>query len=32
VEIFDVTMLELKILPDKNGGEARGSLASLRLA
>jgi hypothetical protein len=32
VELFDVTMLELKILPDKDGGEARGSLASLRLA
>jgi hypothetical protein len=32
VELFDVTVLELKILPDKSGGTARASLASLRLA
>jgi hypothetical protein len=32
VELFDVTVLELKILPDKSGGTALASLASLRLA
>jgi hypothetical protein len=32
VELFDVTVLELKILPDQSGGNARASVASLRLA
>jgi hypothetical protein len=32
VELSDVTVLELRILPDESGGEARASLASLRLA
>jgi hypothetical protein len=32
VELFDVTVLELEILPDKSGGTARAPLASLRLA
>jgi hypothetical protein len=32
VELLDVTVLELTILPDKSGSEARASLASLRLA
>src|ERR1022692_2632969 len=32
VELLDVTVLELKILPDKSGGDARATLASLRLA
>ncbi len=32
VDLSDVTVLELKIVPDKSGGEARASLASLRLA
>jgi hypothetical protein len=32
VELSDVTVLELTIEPDKSGGEARASLASLRLA
>jgi hypothetical protein len=32
VELSDVTVLELKIVPDKSGGEARASLESLRLA
>jgi hypothetical protein len=32
VELGDVTVLELRIVPDTNGGEARASLASLRLA
>ena len=32
VDLSDVTVLELRILPDKSGGEARASLASLRLA
>jgi hypothetical protein len=32
VELSDVTVLELVIVPDKIGGEARASLASLRLA
>ena len=32
VEISDVTVLELSIVPDKSGGEARASLLNLRLA
>jgi hypothetical protein len=32
VGLCDVTVLELNIVPDKSGGEARASLASLRLA
>jgi len=32
VDLSNVTLLELKIVPDKSGGEARASLASLRLA
>ena len=32
VQLSDVTVLELKIVPDKSGGEARASLESLRLA
>jgi hypothetical protein len=32
VDLADVTVVELKILPDQNGGTARASLASLRLA
>jgi hypothetical protein len=32
VELSKVRVLELKILPDKNGGEVRASLVSLRLA
>ena len=32
VELSDVTVLELNIVPDKSGGEARPSLLSLRLA
>jgi hypothetical protein len=32
VNLSDVTMLELRILPDQSGGTARASLASLRLA
>ena len=32
VELFAVTTLELIIVPDKSGGAARASLASLRLA
>jgi hypothetical protein len=32
VELSDVTVLELIIVPDKSGGAARASLASLRLA
>jgi F5/8 type C domain-containing protein len=32
VELSDVTVLELTIVPDKSGGLARASLASLRLA
>ena len=32
VELFAVTALELIIVPDKSGGAARASLASLRLA
>jgi hypothetical protein len=30
VELGDVTVLELRIVPDTNGGESRASLASLR--
>jgi hypothetical protein len=32
VKLSDVTMLELKILPDQSGGKACASLTSLRLA
>jgi hypothetical protein len=32
VDLCDVTVLELRILPDQSGGTARASLASLRLA
>jgi hypothetical protein len=32
VDLSDVTVLELRILPDHSGGTARASLASLRLA
>jgi hypothetical protein len=32
VDLSDVTVLELRILPDQSGGEGRASLASLRLA
>jgi hypothetical protein len=32
VDLSDVTVVELKILPDQGGGMARASLASLRLA
>ena len=32
VDLRDVTMLELRILPDQGGGAARASLASLRVA
>jgi len=32
VELSAVTALELTIVPDKSGGAARASLASLRLA
>jgi hypothetical protein len=32
VDLRDVTLLELRILPDQGGGPARASLASLRLA
>jgi len=32
VDLSDVTVLELKILPDQSGGKARASLAGLRLA
>jgi hypothetical protein len=32
VELSDVTVLELIIVPDQNGGAVRASLASLRLA
>jgi hypothetical protein len=32
VELSDVAVLDLVIVPDKSGGEARASLASLRLA
>jgi hypothetical protein len=32
VELCDVTVLELRILPDQGGGNARASLTRLRLA
>lgn len=32
VEVPDVTILELIIVPDRSGGEARASLSNLRLA
>ena len=32
VDLLDVTVLELEIVPDKSGGEARASLESFRLA
>src|SRR5580704_5476260 len=32
VDLSDVTVLELRILPDQGGGKARASLRSLRLA
>ena len=32
VDLFDVTVMELEIVPDKSGGQAQASLASLRLA
>ena len=32
VDLSDVTVLELRILPDQSGGKARASLTSLRLA
>ena len=32
VDLLDVTVVELEIVPDKSGGEARASLESLRLA
>ena len=32
VEFSDVTLLELKIVPDRSGGDARASLAEFRLA
>jgi hypothetical protein len=32
VELSGVTQIELKIVPDKSGGEVRASLAQLRLA
>jgi hypothetical protein len=32
VELSDVTVLELRILPDQSGGTARASLASLRVS
>jgi hypothetical protein len=32
VDLSDVTAVELEIVPDKSGGEARASLESLRLA
>jgi hypothetical protein len=32
VDLFDVTVMELEMVPDKSGGEARASLESLRLA
>src|SRR3979490_3123500 len=32
VDLSELTVVELKILPDKSGGEARASLASFRLA
>jgi len=32
VELSNVTIMELRIVPDQSGGDARASLASLRLA
>ena len=32
MDLRDVTVLELRILPDQGGGSARASLASLRVA
>ena len=32
VDLFDLTVLELIIVPDKSGGEARASLVKMRLA
>jgi hypothetical protein len=32
VDLFDVTVMELEIVPDKSGGQAQASLESLRLA
>ena len=32
IELLDVTVLELKIVPDMSGGTARASLKSLRLS
>jgi hypothetical protein len=32
VDLRNVTVLELRILPDRSGGDAHASLASLRLA
>ncbi len=32
VDLFDVTVLELIIVPDNSGGEARASLVKMRLA
>ena len=32
VDLLDVTVMELEIVPDKSGGEAQASLESLRLA
>src|ERR1700736_4410142 len=32
VDLLDVTVMELEIVPDKSGGEARASLESFRLA
>ena len=32
VDLSDLTVMELEIVPDKSGGEARASLESLRLA
>jgi hypothetical protein len=32
VDLLDVTLMELEIVPDKSGGEARASLESMRLA
>ena len=32
VDLLDVTVMELEIVPHKSGGEARASLESLRLA
>ena len=32
VDLLDVTVMELEVVPDKSGGEAQASLESLRLA